>query len=119
MALRLRSRADRRDLQRRVRLAVTLLAAVALPALVLEDDDLLSQALVDNLGLDRDALDRRLTDLDTAAVVGEQQRPEGDLRTRTTRELLDAKGLPFGHAVLLSSGRNDGVHGIWSSLRAA
>ena len=56
----------------------------------------LRQALIDNLGLDRDALDRRLADLDAAAVVGEQQRPEGDLRAGPTGELLDAKGLPFG-----------------------
>src|SRR6185503_12560235 len=106
------ARADRGDLQRRERLAVALLAAVALAALVLEDDDLLGQALIDDLGLDRDALDRRLPDDDAAAVVGEQQRPEGHLRTGPTFELLDAKGLPLGHSVLLSSGRNDGVHGI-------
>ena len=58
------------------------LAAIALPALVLEDDDLLAQALLDDLRLDRDALDGRLADLDVAAVVGEQQRSEGHLRTR-------------------------------------
>ena len=96
--------ADRGDLQRRERLAVALLAAVALAALVLEDDDLLAQALLDNLGLDRDAADRRLADLDAAAVVGEQQGPERDLRAGGTDELLDAKGLPFADTILLSPG---------------
>src|SRR3982750_3758571 len=104
--------ADRRDLQRRERLAVTLRAAVALAALVLEDDDLLRQALIDDLGLDRDALDRRLADLYAAAVVGEQQRPERDLRTGAAGELLDAKGLPLADTVLLTPGRNDGVHSV-------
>ena len=61
------------------RLPVARLAAVALAALVLEDDDLLAEPLLDDLGLDRDAGDGRLADLDPAAVVGEQERPERHL----------------------------------------
>ena len=89
-----RACADRGDLQRRERLAVPGLAAVALAALVLEDDDLLAQALIEDLGLDRDAVDGRLADLDVAAVVGEQQRTEGDLRSRRHPRASRREGFP-------------------------
>jgi hypothetical protein len=79
------------------------LAAVALAALVLEDDDLLRQPLVDDLGLDRDTLDRRLADLNAAAVVGEQQGPEGHLGAGCASELLDAQGFTLGDTVLFST----------------
>src|SRR5262245_53521378 len=107
----LRARADGGDLERRVGLAVAGLAAVALAALVLEDDDLFREPLLHDLRLDRDARDRRTAHLDLAAVVGEQQRTEGHLRPGWTVELLHAQGLPLAHAVLFSPCCDDGVHG--------
>src|SRR6185312_1686916 len=103
MVLRLRSSADGRDLQRRERLAVPLLAAVALAALVLEDDDLLVQALLDDLRLDGDAGDGGTADLHAARIVGEQQRVEHHLGARRAGELLDAKGFSLRNTVLFST----------------
>ena len=79
------------------------LAAVALAALVLEDDDLLAEPLLDDLGLDGDAGDGRLADLDPAAVVGEQERPEGHLGAGRPHELLHAQGFTLADAVLFST----------------
>src|SRR5579862_7493530 len=103
-------RANRGDLQRREGLTVAGLAAVALAALVLEDDDLLAEALLEDLGLDGDAGDRGTTHLDLAGVVGEQQRAEGDLRAGRADELLHAEGLSLGDSILFSTRRDDGVH---------
>src|SRR5579863_8944580 len=111
-------RANRGDLQRREGLAVARLAAIALAALVLEDDDLLPQALLQDLGLDRDARHGRAAHLDLAGVVSEQQRAEGDLRARRTVELLDAQGLPLGDAILFSTRCDDGVHDERKASRA-
>jgi hypothetical protein len=82
---------------------VPALAAVALPALVLEEDDLLAEPLLDDLGLDRDALDGGLAHLHAAAVVGEQERPEGHLGAGRPHELLHAQGFTLADAVLFST----------------
>src|SRR4029453_17016743 len=82
-------RANGGDLQRRVRLAMARLAAGALAALVLEDDDLFGQPLLDDLGLDPHPRDGGAANLDLAGVVREQQRTEGDLGPGGTGQLLD------------------------------
>src|SRR6266403_3672949 len=115
---RLGARADGGDLQRRERLAMPTLAAVALPALVLEEDDLLRQALLDDLGLDRHAGHRGPADRDVAAVVGEEQRPERNLRSGRTDELLHAHGLTLADAILFTTRFDDGVHQGTASKRA-
>src|SRR3569832_791431 len=102
---------DRGDLQRGERLAMTGLAAVRLAALVLEDGDLLAAALLDDLGIDRDPGDPRLSDAHVATVVGEQLRVERELRARVTLELFDPQCLALLDAILLSTSLNDGVHG--------
>ena len=79
------------------------LAAVALAALVLEEDDLLAEPLLDDLGLDGHAGDGRLTDLDAAAVIGEQERPERSAWSRRPLELLHAQGFTLADAVLFST----------------
>src|SRR5262245_54354155 len=106
----LRSGLDLGDLEGREGLAVSRLAAVALAALVLEDGDLLAQALLDDLGLDLDAGHLGLADRDAARVVGEEQGVEGELAASRARELLDAQELALGDAVLLSTSLNHGVH---------
>src|SRR5438132_589560 len=86
------------------------LASVGLPALVLEDDDLLAAAMLDDLGIDRDARDHRLADANVAAVVGEQERVEVHLRARGPDQLFDAQGFTLRDTILLSTSLNDGVH---------
>src|SRR3954465_7081770 len=91
-------RADGGDLHRGEGLPVTGLAAVALPALVLEDDDLLAQAVLDDLGLDGHAADRGTADGDVPSVVSHEERSERELRPGGAGELLDTKGLPLADA---------------------
>src|SRR4029078_9101287 len=101
---------DGADLQRRESLSMARLAPVALAPPVLEDGDLLAQALLDYLGLHRDPRPLRLADAHVAAVVGEQKRVEVDLGPRGAVELLDAQGFSLRDPVLLATSFNYGVH---------
>src|SRR5262245_25984647 len=61
--------ADRRDLDFRERLAMTLDALVVLAAPELDDDDLVVAALRDDLALDFAALEQRRADFDVGAFA--------------------------------------------------
>jgi hypothetical protein len=66
--------ADRHDPQDRVLLAMALLAAIVVPAALLEDGDLVALRLGDDLGRDGQAVGR----LQVRAVAGEQDVAQGD-----------------------------------------
>src|ERR1700678_1767720 len=84
------------------RLPVAGLAAVVLAAAELEDDELLAEALADDLGFDLGAADERLAELDARALAHEEHAVEGDRVAHAARELLDPDLLPGGDPVLLS-----------------
>src|SRR5882757_6166632 len=98
---------------------MSLLAAVGLATLVLEDDDLLAQALLDDLGLDPHPRDQWPPHGDVAAIVGDEQWLEAELVPGGSRELFHAQGFPLGHAVLFASGLDHGVHELCSSSEPA
>src|SRR5205823_12877808 len=85
---------------------------VVLPALLLEDDDLVAAGLAKHRGHDRSALDRRRAELGVVAA-DQQHLMERDfvLIDRAEDVALDADRLPFSDPILLSTRPNDGVHG--------
>jgi hypothetical protein len=66
-------------------------------ALVLEDDDLLVQALIDDLGLDRDALTVGCPTWTPPPSSANKQRAEGDLRAQAPPRASRREGLPLGY----------------------
>src|SRR5262249_543578 len=102
------------DQHRRVLLAMTGLAAIALAAAVLVDEQLLAQLVgMDHAG-DFGASDARLADLHLLAI-GDEQHREGDLGTLVSADLLDAQALALGDAVLFASGLDNSVHVVTGS----
>src|SRR5215472_4707012 len=96
-------RHDLADSEPRELLAVPLLAAVAGLRLVLEDDDLVAFAVLDDLGHDLGARDHRRADGNVRALADHQHLGELDCLTRRSRERLDVERLAFAHGVLLSA----------------
>src|SRR5215510_2508886 len=93
-------------------LPVTALARVVLPALLLEDDNLLAAAVTDDLAGDLGATQRRDAGLDVLSVVAEEDVVELDGGSRIADERRDLIGAARLDTELLAAGANDGVrHG--------
>src|SRR5438552_16405918 len=77
--------------------------------LLLENNDLVAAGLAHDRGRDRGAVNRRRTDLRLVAA-DHQHLAEGDLIVFRAAEdvALHQEPLPFSHAILLSTGTNDG-----------
>src|SRR5262245_17854361 len=106
---------DRGNLHRGERLAVAVLATVALAPTVLVDEQLLAAARGNHLGADAGARDDRRTDGDGLAVGHQQHLIEGDGARLAglavvVGELLDAEGLARLNPVLLPTRCDYGVH---------
>src|SRR6478672_7538831 len=90
-------------------LAVPVLTLVLFSALLLENDDLIPAELAQNGGPDRGTLDERRSDLRLVAADHQDlAETDGAVRGRAENVALDVEGFPFRHAILLSSGTNDG-----------
>src|SRR5690606_26531605 len=100
---------DGLDAQLREGLTVSLLAAVVLAALDLEDDDLLRAVLSHDLGHDLGARHVGLADLGGVAADHEDL-VELDGATHVSRELLDTEAVALAHSVLLAARLDDCVH---------
>src|SRR3990167_2878694 len=105
---------DRGDLDRRVVLAVTVLANVVLPPTKLEDDELGAAALLDDLAGDLCTGEGRLADGDVAAVArgDEEDLVEHDLGPFIADELLDNDGLAGLDPILLTTRGDHRVHDL-------
>src|SRR5688572_18404402 len=88
---------------------MTALARVVLPALHLEDDDLLATALADDLAGHLGAVEHRHTGLDVLAVVPEEHFVEFDLAARFTDQRRELVGTAGFDTVLLAAGLDDRV----------
>src|SRR5215213_6188478 len=104
--------ADVVDLHLGEALPVTLLPAVVLAPLVLEDDDLLAPAVADHLGGHGRTGNHGRPDLDVVAVGAEEDLLEAHGLARLGVERLNAKRLPRLGPVLVAAGPDDGVHGL-------
>jgi len=96
-----------------VLLAVTLLAAVIVPAALLEHGDLVGLGLGDDLCRNGQAIGR----LEAAAVAGEQDIAQRDAVARIAVELLNDDLVSRGDAILLAARAHDCEHWLFSSLR--
>ena len=105
--------ADRDDLQDRVLLAMALLAAVIVPAALLEDGDLVGLGLRDDLRRDGQPVGR----LEAAAVAGEQDVAQRHAVARIAVDLLDDDLVSRGNAILLAARAHDCEHWLFSSLK--
>src|SRR5438552_8251843 len=103
---------DCRDADRRRRLAVTAVPAIVLPPLELHDRHLPTTPLGHHLARDLRPAERLLAGNDLAIAGHEQNGPKFDGRALVSRKLLDRDDLSRRHAVLLSSGRDHGFHGL-------
>src|SRR5437867_1855315 len=90
--------------------AVPGLPAVILPALELEDVDLLALDLTEHFGGDPGPLDRRRAGPNRLAVRREQHLVEGERRARLGVKAWQADGLSRLRLELLAQGPEDGVH---------
>src|SRR5688572_3370223 len=100
--------ADRDDAQQGHLLAVPGLAAIVVPAALLEDDDLLALRLGDDLGRDGDLAGFR----QLVAVAGEQDVAQRDRVAGVTRQLLDRDLVSGGDAILLAARAHYCEHGL-------
>src|SRR5438270_11188855 len=98
------SGADLGDPQHGLVLAVAVLAAVILPPLFLEDDDLVGAALLDQGGADRGAREQRRARRHRGAVADHQHLAKFDRRARLAGEPLDRDHVVLGDLVLLAAG---------------
>ncbi len=89
---------------------MALLAAIIVPATLLEDGDLVALGLGNDLRRDGQAVGL----LEIAAVAGEHDVAERDLVTGVAVELLDDDFVSGVHAVLLPTRADDCEHGISS-----
>ena len=90
-------------------LAMTVLAPVILPPLLLEDDDLLAARLLDHLGGDRRAGDRGIAGLGAVAAKQDHLGKLDDI-AGLARDLLDLDDVVGRHAILLAACANDREH---------
>src|SRR5213593_650013 len=103
---------DRRDTDRRRRLAVTAVPAIVLPSLELHDRHLPTAPLGHDLARDLRPAQRCLAGNDLAVTGDEQDGSELDSCSLFSRQLLDRDELSRRYAVLLASGRDHGFHGL-------
>src|ERR1051325_7776595 len=113
--------ADLGDLQHGLMLAMTVLAPVILPPLLLEDDDLVGTAgLYKSCAHGRPGEERR-AGRDIGAVADQQHLAELDRRARLAVELLDGDHIVLGDRVLLAAGadhcKHDGTDIGWRARR--
>src|SRR5688572_2948700 len=103
---------DRLDLDRRELLAVTGPTNVVLATTKLEDDELVAEALLDDLGRDLRPRHRRSSDRHVLALArsDEQHLVKRDLGARVAFELLDPEGLAGLCPVLLAACLDHRVH---------
>src|SRR5436190_17839969 len=100
---------DAGDLELGERLAVAVVAAVALAAPDLEHDQLLVTALRDDFGADLRARDERLAHCDLLAAEHQHFR-KLELVTGAAGQLLYTQAAAFAHAILLATRLDDRVH---------
>src|ERR1700730_6564520 len=98
------------DLQHGLMLTVTVLAPVIVPPLLLEDDDLVGPAMLDERGADRRAVEERRPGRDSGAVTDHQDFAEFDYGTGFAVELLDRDHIVLGDRVLLAAGADHCKH---------
>src|SRR4029450_11376831 len=101
---------DRRNADRRRRLAVTAVPAIVLPALEFHDSHLPAPALGHDLARHLRAAERLVAGDDLAVARDEQDGAKLDCRSLLARHLLDGDELARRHAVLLTPGRDHGFH---------
>src|SRR5580692_8999738 len=103
------SAADLGDLERGVRLTMSGLPPVVLPATELEDDDFLGAVLGHDLGLHARIGEERRSDLEGCPALGRDQQDllEGDRVTDVAGELLHPQLVAQGYAILLSARLDD------------
>src|ERR1700722_5307532 len=88
--------ADPGDPQHGLVLAMTVLAPVVVPPLLLEDDDLVRAAMLDELGADRSASDERRARRCAGALADHQHFTELDRRARLAGQFLDRDDIALG-----------------------
>src|SRR5690606_22184319 len=86
-------------------------AAVVLPALLLEDDDLVAAGLLDHLAGHADALNEGGAGLGLGALAEHENGLEGHDVAGLARELLDDDDVILGDFVLLAAGLDHCKHG--------
>src|SRR5436853_6033699 len=112
MALRSRSALETGHAHHREVLPMTLLPAIVLAALLLENEHLLGALVPHDLPDHAHSGNERLADLQTAVAGGEQHLFEREGRAGLARELLETDDVAGAHAVLLAARTNDCVvHG--------
>src|SRR6202789_2089267 len=102
------ARRDAEHLHRGEVLTMTALAMGVLAALLLEGDDLLALAVVDDFALDGRALDQRRADL--GGVATQHQDFQVQLGADVADEAFDLQDRVLGHLILFSAGADDRVH---------
>src|SRR5215469_5076921 len=98
------------DAQNGLVLAVSLLAPVILPPLLLEHDDLGRPRLLDDGRADRGAVDKRRAGRDLGTFADHQHFAEFDCRTGLARQFLDRDDVVLGDFVLFAAGADDYEH---------
>src|ERR1700679_1123069 len=101
---------DRRDLDLGERLAMAALAMRVLAALLLEGDDFLALAMLEDLGRDRGAGNERRAML---RLVAAQHQHVGELElvAHVAGDLLDDENVVLRHFILLPAGADNREHG--------
>src|SRR5215467_3214361 len=91
-------------------LAMTLLAAIVVPPLFLENDDFGRPRLLDDRSADRGATDQRRASRNLRTLADHQHFGEFDSRAGLRRELLDRDDVVLGDPVLLAAGPDHCEH---------
>src|SRR5215472_8564746 len=104
LALRTVAACDLVDAQDGQLLAMPLFAAIIVPPLFLEYDDLGRPRLLDDRGADRGATEQRRAGRNFGALADHQHLSELDSRAGLRRELLDRDDVVLGDLVLLAAG---------------
>src|SRR5258707_5345123 len=103
---------DAGDLQHGERLAMAVLAAVVVPAALLEDQNLVAELVLDHLGGDRRARNHGGADGRGGAFATHQQHlVEGDGGAGFRGHGLDDDDVVLGNSVLFAAGADHCVHG--------
>src|SRR5712691_2563462 len=102
--------ADLGDPQHGLELPVAVFAAVIVPPLFLEDDDLVAAALLDQFGADRGAGQERRAGGHLGAVADHQHLSQLDRRAGLAGELLDRDDVVRGDLVLFAAGADHCEH---------
>src|ERR1700722_5852310 len=102
--------ADPGDPQHGLVLAMTVLAPVVVPPLLLEDDDLVGATMLDELGADRGAGDERRAGRGAGALTDHQNLAKPDRRAGLADELLDRDHIAFRDLILFAAGADHCEH---------